>query len=375
MNIVFIGKRHYTNRDAFKERYGRIYQLPWHWARQGVPTRLWLIDYHGRSRERGRDGALDVYSTPIRGFGWIARAISLALSRWSRSAPTHIVSSGDVNIGLLGWILARLSGAHFVFDVYDKYDEFKAYVRPFGWDPFGFLLRRADTCWFASRRLLARLGSEARGDALVMNGIDTDRFRLVDMQSARQRLGLPVEGRLVGYFGSMESDRGVTDLIEAVSRLQVKGSSVGLVLAGRKHPDTPVPTRSWLYDLGNVPFDDMPFAYAAMNVFSIPYQRSAFMDAGASNKIAEALASGRPIAATRTPNLTDNFPAATHDLKARLAAPGAPDDLARVIKLQLHDPVITPLPEEFDLAKIASAALSSLRSTEGSAAAPKAGDA
>lgn len=28
MNLLFIGKRHYTNRDALAERYGRIYQFP-----------------------------------------------------------------------------------------------------------------------------------------------------------------------------------------------------------------------------------------------------------------------------------------------------------------------------------------------------------
>ena len=158
MRVLFIGKRHYTNRDAMEERYGRIYQLPLHWAKQGTETRLWLIDYHERLSSKRHDHGMQVDSTPIRGLGWISKAMGVIVGRRSEQRPTHIVASGDAYIGLLGWCLARLTGARFIFDVYDKYDEFSGYRKPLDWDLFGFLLRRADACWFASRRLFPGSG-------------------------------------------------------------------------------------------------------------------------------------------------------------------------------------------------------------------------
>lgn len=360
MNILFIGKRHYTNRDSLKERYGRIYQLPWHWARAGAQSQLWLIDYHGRRRVRKTDGHLAVDSTPVRGIAWLVRALATCLSRWSKHAPTHIVASGDVYIGLLGWFLARMSGARFVFDVYDRYDVFGAYRKPLGWEPFNFLLRRADACWFASRLLLQRLGNSSRGDVMIMNGIDTQRFTPMNMRAARYRMGLTTVGQMVGYFGSMEPERGVSDLIEAVSSLRSEGLPIELLVAGRKHVGTPIPELSWVHDLGDISFDDMPSAYAAVDVLCIPYRRSPFLDAASSNKIAEVLACGRPIAVTDTPNLTENFPTTAQVLRDRLAKPSNPQDLARIIRLQIEDPLVASLPEELELEKIAAFGLVAL---------------
>mgnify|MGYP001548492318 CR=1 FL=1 len=65
MRVLFIGKRFYTNRDAYKERFGRIYQLPFWWAKAGHEVDFWLIDYHGRDVGTTKDGALTVETTPV----------------------------------------------------------------------------------------------------------------------------------------------------------------------------------------------------------------------------------------------------------------------------------------------------------------------
>ena len=360
-SILMIGKRHYTNRDALEEQFGRVYRLPMHWSRQGVKTQLWLIDYHGRDREQRQDGAMWVDSCPIHRVGWMIKAAALVLSRFRRRSPTHIIASGDAYIGLFGWLMARLSRACFTFDVYDKYDEFSGYRKPFGWDLFGFLLRHADQCWFASRRLLKQLGSPARSDRLVMNGIDMAHFKPLDMYEARRYFGLPVGTTLVGYFGSMEKDRGVSDLIDAVSILRQRGHDVSLVLSGHRHSDTPFPQAFWLHYLGNLPFGDIPRAYAVVNIVAIPYRRSAFMDAGASNKIAEALACGCLLVATETPNFTDNFPHAAQILKTATAKPAHPDSLAAAIAEQLLNPRRVPMPNEMGYEGIAADTLVALK--------------
>ena len=91
---------------------------------------------------------------------------------------------------------------------------------------------------------------------------------------------------------------------------------------------------------------------ACCDLLSVPYRRSAFMDAGASNKIAEAIACERPLVVTATPNFLANFPAQAHRLDGMIAAPGDAADLARIIRCQLERRVIVDLPEGMDWAAI-----------------------
>jgi glycosyltransferase involved in cell wall biosynthesis len=360
VRVLFIGKRHYTHRDALRERYGRIYQLPWHWAQGGTPTQLWLIDYHGLQREQAVDGKLSIDSTPMRRLGWLGKSAGIVFSRVRRNAPSHIVASGDAYIGLLGWLLARLTGACFVFDVYDKYDEFGGYRRPLGWNLFGFLLRHADRCWFASLRLLGQLGNAARGDCQVMNGIDPQHFRPLDQREARARLGLPADGSMVGYFGSLSIERGTPDLIRAMQILSTQEVAPMLVLSGKMETPIPLDLPNVRY-LGNLSHDAMPWALAAVDVVAVPYRVSAFLDAASSVKFGEVLACRRPLVATRTPNFLSNFPIQAAELDAYLAEPGQPETLARAIDRQLREPVLASVPTDMEWPTIARKAWASLR--------------
>jgi len=360
MRVLFIGKRFYTNRDTLLDRYGRIYQLPRHWAQQGIDTRLWLIDYHSKQRVQQTQGALPIDSTPLRGPAWFAATLSTLASRLRGSErPTHIVASGDAYIGLLGWLLARSIGAHFVFDVYDKYDEFTGYRKPLGWNLFGFLLQHADRCWFASRRLLGQLGNPNRGDALIMNGIDLDHFTAHKMGAARQCFDLPTATPLVGYFGALNRERGLPDLIEAMRIVRSIDSSVELILAGKADAEITFDAPGVHY-LGNLDHEQIPWALAAVDVVAVPYRRSPFLDAASSIKFGEIMACRRPLVATRTPNLLDNFPAQAAELDAYLAPPQNPAALADAIVRQLRDQKRVDPPAGMEWAAIASEALSSL---------------
>lgn len=354
MSVLFIGKRFYTNRDAWLEQYGRIYQLPRHWAASGIPTRLWLVDYHTREVVVTHDDGLEVASTSVRS-GSVFRRYAAESARRHRltAKPNVVVASGDCYIGLMGYRLAKRLGANFVFDVYDKYDEFGAYQRVPGFDPFRFLLGRAGTRLFASRALMLQLGCRTGRDLLVPNGIDVERFRPLDKNASRSSLGLPMKPLLIGYFGGMTPDRGVDDLVCAVQQLRGRGHDMELVLGGQARRDMELSVPGVRY-LGNVPYERMPAMLASCDLLAIPYRRSAFMDAGASNKIAEAIACGRPLVATRSPNLVANFPQQAAALSDMLATPGDPADLARVIVMQAERRMLLEMPLGFDWRDIAA---------------------
>lgn len=359
--VLFIGKRHYTNRDALEEKYGRIFQLPWCWSRSGLTCELWLLDYRGRRTERRGHGTLKVTSTPLHGLGWILQWLRQLRRLRHTGSSAVVVASGDCYIGLLAWVLARLSKARFVFDVYDKYDEFGGYRRPMGFDLFGHLRACADATLFASRALLKSLGQESGSSVLVPNGVDEERFRAMDKLVSRKKLGLPEDAVFVGYFGSMEPDRGVADLISAVQALrQETGSNLEVLLGGRVHPAVDVRQVGVRY-VGNVPFAEVPLMLASCDVLAVPYRRSAFMDAGASNKIAEAIVCARPLVATLTPNLMANFPDQVAVLGNRLAEPGNVRDLARVLAMQLNEPMLSPMPSGMTWEAIALATARALR--------------
>jgi len=356
MRVLFIGKRFYTNRDAYTERFGRIYRLPFWWAKAGHEVDLWLIDYHGRDVGVTQDGALKVETTPVLRWRFFKRWISACFNRRSVRRPDIIVASGDCYIGLLGYMVARLRRAKFVFDVYDRYDLFDGYRRLLGFDPQTFLVRNADLVSFASVAVLDELRQLARDAALVPNGIDLSLFQPLPMRDSRKKFDLPDEVPLIGYFGSMEVDRGVGDLIDAVAGLVDQGIQICLVIGGKANSEINL-EYSWVRYLGNLDYKQMPSALASCDLLALPYRQSEFMDQGASCKIAEYIAVQRPVVATRTQNLVRNFPKQAVELDDLLATPGDAKDLGRCIVGQLSERRLVSLPKGLDWREISQRAL------------------
>src|SRR5690554_1381072 len=332
MNILFIGKRFNTNRDALLEKFGRNYQFPLHLA-QRHNVALWLVDYHSKTTIQCSDGPLSITSTPVKNLAVFKHYL---LGAYKSTQPIDmVIASGDCYIALMAQRIAKKLKAKFVFDVYDKYDEFGGYVRPLGFDLFGYLLKKADMRLFASHALLHSLG-QPKHDAILSNGLDANHFRPIDKIEARRKLQLPADATYVGYFGSMEPDRGVQDLIAALQILREQGQSIELLLGGKAHDSLQLDQPGIRY-LGNVPFADVPYALAACDVLAIPHRRSAFLDAAAPNKVGEALVMQRPIVATRSPNLVANFQQQAQELDPYLAEPSQPSSLAAALALQLLD--------------------------------------
>ena len=359
MSVLFIGKRFYTNRDALRDHYGRIYQLPWYWSQAGISTQLWLIDHQSRENIVQTDDLLKIISTPVSNLAVFRQYAKQMYGYGATPVPDVVVASGDWYAGLIAYRLAKRWRARFVYDVYDKYDEFSGYWRLPGFDPFHFLLQRADARLFASRALMEQIGHDTQSDFIAPNGVDRQLFRPLDKQASRAALGLPPDVTFVGYFGGMGIDRGVDDLITAVRRLRGKGMDIELLLGGIARADMDVRQPGIRY-LGNVPFERMPEALASCDLLAIPYRRSTFMDAGASNKIAEAIACDRPLVATRTPNFMANFPHQAEELGGMLATPGDADDLARVIGEQCERRLLVAMPQGFDWQSIADRLATSL---------------
>jgi glycosyltransferase involved in cell wall biosynthesis len=121
-----------------------------------------------------------------------------------------------------------------------------------------------------------------RCDAVIPNGIDTDIFGPREMESARERMKLPKDGRYALFVGRLEHGKGNDLLVEATRRagyeLLVAGSSGA---PGTRH-------------LGVLAPDALADAYAASDCVLFPSRYEA-----CSLVVLEALACGRPLLTTR----------------------------------------------------------------------------
>ena len=103
--------------------------------------------------------------------------------------------------------------------------------------------RNASTRWLytrAARRIVttgerlreqvvAETGADPAKVVSIPTGIDLERFRPGDRGAARERLGLPRDGRLVGIVATLRSWKGHRHLLEAVAGL---APDVGLAIVG-----------------------------------------------------------------------------------------------------------------------------------------------
>lgn len=137
---------------------------------------------------------------------------------------------------------------------------------------------------------------EARGVAaplVIENGVDLQRYReLPSRAEARERLGLPVDGRIVGSVARLDRQKGLDVLIEAVAHLAPKHPDVVLALCGDGPERGNLGLRA--SSLGQrVRFlgrrEDVETVYAALDVFCLPSRWEGFGLA-----VVEAMAGGLP---------------------------------------------------------------------------------
>lgn len=179
---------------------------------------------------------------------------------------------------------------------------------PFCGRPVRRALQRADRLVALSAEIaeaMERLGADSKKIAVIPNGIDRERFHFQPQQSARQRLGLPLERPIALSVGYRLERKGFHLLIDAVPEIRQQFPDVLLVIVGgvaRWGQDytSEIEERIQALNLadhvrlvGARPQDELPHWYAAADVFALLSSRE-----GSPNVLMEALACGLPAVAT-----------------------------------------------------------------------------
>ncbi|MFZ5560662.1 MAG: glycosyltransferase family 4 protein [Pseudomonadota bacterium] len=341
MRFLFFCKRYYTSKDLLDDRFGRLYHLPVELARRGHAVDVVALDYRRAGGETRRLEAVEFTAMPAAPLALPLLPLRLVARLRGRSYDV-VIASGDSHIGYLGLMIARALKARFAFDVYDYYPVFPGNRLPGMKAMFAAATRAADVLLCASQPLMERLAPLSARRLLVENGVDRKLFRPLPGPRAR----VAGAGPVIGYFGSITPSRGPL-LIAACCRLREQWPGLRLLLAGVQIDvalDEP-----WIDYRGALPQQELPDLIAACDVLAVPYASTPFNDMSGACKLAEYLACGKPIVATRIAGHEAVLGAGARGLCKQDA-----NDLALAIGRQLQGPEILPFPAHLDWAAIAA---------------------
>jgi teichuronic acid biosynthesis glycosyltransferase TuaC len=174
-------------------------------------------------------------------------------------------------------------------------------------------LRHATFVTTVSHHLCAtalRLGAPAGRTRAILNGCDTSVFHPSDHPAARAQLGLDQDAEIIVYVGRLDLRKGLAELVEAISQLRATRPNVRCYLVGDG------PARPALLEaiarhrasdavtlIPACPSSQVAVWMAAADLVTLPSYNE-----GCPNVVIEALASGRPVVATRVggiPELMD----------------------------------------------------------------------
>jgi teichuronic acid biosynthesis glycosyltransferase TuaC len=304
LKILFLTKRRYTGKDLVNDRYGRLFEFVAGLSRRGHRICLLCIEYGPPTEVRPEA----VKQWPAVEWHLHATGRSLVPGLWahvveswgigSRFQPELVLSASDAfNVWLGDRLAHRLSVPH-VADLYDNFESFGATSLPGVKWTFRRALRRCKAIVAVSTPLASLVSAEIRprGSVIVVgNGVDPRRFHHGDRGTARQVLGLPADGPLIGTAGSLSRSRGIGELLAAFEMLWATDERLGLVLAGQLGRGVALPKGPGVFYFGDLRHEQVPQLLHALDVGVVCNRDSAFGRYCYPQKSVEMLSCGLPM--------------------------------------------------------------------------------
>jgi len=344
MKFVLLCKRYYTNKDLILDKFGRLFYLPVELKKQGFEVVVIAADYRNNFSLHQTIEGVDFYSIPLN----LANIFSFFTHTnkiIKANQPDILMASGDTHFGVIGYVLSKQLKIPFLFDIYDFYPSFGTNKLPGMKTAFYTLLKRASLLICASEPLKQISEQYNKSVVIIENGVDTQLFKHFDKKVARQALNLPLDIKIVGFFGSL-TERSGPQLIEACKVVKEQYPNMLLLLAGKLDLAPEMIDQPWIKYLGFVSQTEVVKMINACDVVTLPYELKGDNTAKQiqmSNacKIAEYLACQIPVISTRVSNYQEFFQHAPQSF----CEANDSNDMANAIILQFEIPQIEPFPE------------------------------
>lgn len=296
------------------------------------PTGELPEEYRGRVLAREVFDAVNVvrtwiYATPNkkivrRSLAYVSYALSaVSLGQWFAPAPDVVVAtSPPILVALAGFLIARLRGAPFVFEVRDLWPESIVAV---GALPEGhravaamrsleeFLYREADRIVVVTESFRERLRDRGVPEgkiSVVTNGVDLERFSPAAEGNApdadaelREELGLAPEHVVCSYVGTLGMAHGLHAVLDVAARARAAEPALRFLFVGEGAEKSKLEARARDEGLDNVVFlgqqrrDRMPSLYRISDVCLVPLRKSELFTTVIPSKMFEIMAMERPL--------------------------------------------------------------------------------
>lgn len=337
MNIIFVCKRYYTNKDVVKNEYGRLYEIPHQLTLLGHKIGVLCLDYFGYDpvlgfTEQHGAGQMDWFVLRKRDFASLLTG--QVLQQLQIRQPDILIASSDIPCLYLGQHLAQKLGIPFVVDLYDNYESFGQARIPGFKRMLTKSLHAADAVLTISQALkkLIQTRYQPAGKLLVLeNGTNHALFFRAQQAQARQQLGLPATATLLGTAGALTTMKGLDTVFTAWPALAQQRPDLHLVLAGRQSKDLPLPQGDRVIYLGELAEEQVAQLFRALDVGIIPAQDSAFGRYCFPQKLHEMLACSLPVVGAKVGAIA----AVLSSWPAVLYTAGDTQDLQRAVLYQL----------------------------------------
>jgi len=281
MRILVMTKRQYTGRDLLDDRFGRLFEIPENLRALGHEVRGLACSYRQRPEGITQPGCVTWRSfnaTPL-GSGML-RHLREIRQEISFFRPDVVWASSDMWHAIACGRICRAMGIPHVLDLYDNYESFLLSKIPGIRHYFRKACRTANGITSISAPLSSYLehGYGIPGNRILTlgNATNPDEFFPTDREAARQKLGLKVDGYLIGTAGALGRSRGTAVLLRALPLIRQRLPGLQLVLAGPHDNSLPLASAQGVRYLGVLPPASVAAFYNAMDVSVICNRPSSF---------------------------------------------------------------------------------------------------
>lgn len=265
VRILCLCKRRPQGRDLFTRPFGRFYYLPKLLADLGYEVHLALLGYQSELDEMRIEGHLNIHCTSLLPFGPVQ--YFLRTYQFARKLQPHwIIGFSDTWYGILAQHLATRLHTRSLIDAYDNYDAYIPWALPLHW-AWHRACRRSTAITAAGPQLLSLMTRRQSQQISAVVPMAADPiFSPSDQTTSRQRLKLPIDIPLVGYFGSLHKSRDIDALFTLARNLRLRAPNIRIVISGRQSLKVPISLHNSVINLGYIPDDLVPFAFNAVDV-------------------------------------------------------------------------------------------------------------
>ncbi len=349
MNIAFLSKRQYMQKDVIDDRYARVYELPNQLAHQGHGVMGICLSY--RKREQGRfvhyhedRGRLEWHSFNlgkliVPGFWQYLRRAEALLHDFK---PDLLLGCSDCIHAVITAYLARKLKVPYFLDLYDNYESFGLAKIPGVLSLYRQAIRNAAGISCVSEPLSGYIRQHyGHSNVLTLEStIIGGDFSPQDKQACRTSLNLPEYNSIIGVAGSLHRNRGIDLLYDSFMQLAASNHGLHLALAGPVDRHCPIPDHPRIHYLGMLPHGRIAGFYNALDLAVVCMRDTEFGRYAFPQKTYEILACVTPILTANLGALKEIF----KDYPQCLYKPDNQSDLQAKIENLLQNPIRINIP-------------------------------